>query len=95
MLEIPMLGRRPSRVRGSLVVLVTLVAAAGVALIVVGLGPMGWGAIIPGACMLLISIPTIFVLERGEIEEAAKRTGRSRAVTLRADIRRPSRASFM
>ena len=53
---------------------------------VLGIGPMGWQLIIPGFALLLISIPTVFVLRRPQIEEAAKAAGRSRAVTLRRDI---------
>jgi hypothetical protein len=81
MLAFVMLGPRPSRVRGVLVVPVTLLVATGVAMTVAGIGPLGWRLIIPGVGILLISIPTVVLLRRPEIEEAAKIAGRSRAVT--------------
>jgi hypothetical protein len=80
-----MLGPRPSRIRGFLVVVVTILGAAGVALTALGIGPMGWQLIIPGFALLLISIPTVFVLRRPQIEEAAKAAGRARVVSPRRD----------
>jgi hypothetical protein len=69
-----------------LTVLVTLSLAAGVGLIVAGVGPLGWRLTAPGIGILLTAIPSVLLLRRPEIEEAAKTAGRSRAITLRGDL---------
>jgi hypothetical protein len=67
----------------------SLLGAVGLALVIIGLGgPMGWRLIIPGMCMVIVSLPSIYALRRGEIEAAARANGRSRAVSLRDEIRR-------
>jgi hypothetical protein len=82
-----MLGQRPKRIRGLFIVLFTLLVVAGVALTILGIGPMGWRLIVPGVGLLATSIPVVFVLCRPRIEDAAKLTGRSRAVVVRRDTR--------
>lgn len=75
--------RHRSRVR--LLALLVL-GAVGLALIIIGLGgATGWLLIAPGFAAVLVSLPGIYLLQRPEIEEAAKSMGRGRAITLRRD----------
>ena len=61
--------------------LALLVAGAvGLALIIIGLGgTTGWVLIVVGLCLLLVSLPGIYVLRRSGIEAAAKAVERRRA----------------
>jgi hypothetical protein len=77
------MGRQPPRTPLRLVA-VLLLGAAGVALIIIGLGgTTGWALIVPGFIAVLVSIPSAYVIQARR--DAATEAAQLRAAALRRD----------
>jgi hypothetical protein len=73
----------PPRIR---LLALSALGAVGLALVILSLGgTTGWLLIALGCAAVAVSVPGIYVLQRPELERAARAVGRGRAISLRRD----------